>query len=109
ASAMGLPVSSTHIAIGALFGVGFFREYLANREKDARPRRKVKADPLPAFPAPPEKDPFAAAERMRRRYRVRRSHLLTIVAAWIVTVPISGAIAAGLALLIATTGLVTAP
>ena len=109
ASAMGLPVSSTHIAIGALFGVGFFREYLANREKDARPRRKVKAEPLPQFPAPPGENPFARAERMRRRYLVRRSHLLTIVAAWIVTVPISGAIAAGLALLIAATGLVTAP
>src|SRR5690606_1650230 len=27
ASALGLPVSSTHIAIGAIFGVGFFREW----------------------------------------------------------------------------------
>src|SRR5690606_26898611 len=30
ASAMGLPVSSTHIAIGGVFGVGFLREFLAN-------------------------------------------------------------------------------
>jgi len=28
ASQMGLPVSSTHIAVGAVFGVGFLREYL---------------------------------------------------------------------------------
>ncbi|PAF45103.1 inorganic phosphate transporter [Helicobacter sp. 11S02596-1] len=31
ASALGLPVSSTHIAIGAVFGVGFLREYLKKR------------------------------------------------------------------------------
>lgn len=29
ASQLGLPVSSTHIAIGGIFGVGFLREYLA--------------------------------------------------------------------------------
>ena len=28
ASQLGLPVSSTHIAIGGVFGVGFLREYL---------------------------------------------------------------------------------
>jgi PiT family inorganic phosphate transporter len=32
ASQLGLPVSSTHIAIGALFGVGFLREYLHNTD-----------------------------------------------------------------------------
>lgn len=31
ASGLGLPVSSTHIAIGAVFGVGFLREYLKKR------------------------------------------------------------------------------
>jgi len=30
ASQLGLPVSSTHIAIGGIFGVGFLREYLDN-------------------------------------------------------------------------------
>ena len=30
ASGLGLPVSSTHIAIGGVFGVGFLREYLDN-------------------------------------------------------------------------------
>ncbi len=32
ASQLGLPVSSTHIAIGGIFGVGFLREYLASTE-----------------------------------------------------------------------------
>jgi len=33
ASQLGLPVSSTHIAVGGIFGVGFLREYLAETEK----------------------------------------------------------------------------
>ncbi|MCK5111210.1 MAG: inorganic phosphate transporter [Arcobacteraceae bacterium] len=32
ASQLGLPVSSTHIAVGGVFGVGFLREYLDNGE-----------------------------------------------------------------------------
>jgi PiT family inorganic phosphate transporter len=32
ASQLGLPVSSTHIAIGGVFGVGFLREYLQNNK-----------------------------------------------------------------------------
>lgn len=34
ASQLGLPVSSTHIAIGGVFGVGFLREYLDFSEKN---------------------------------------------------------------------------
>ena len=33
ASQLGLPVSSTHIAIGGIFGVGFLREYLDNNDE----------------------------------------------------------------------------
>ena len=33
ASQLGLPVSSTHIAVGGIFGVGFLREYLQLTEK----------------------------------------------------------------------------
>ncbi|WP_428737727.1 inorganic phosphate transporter [Sulfurimonas sp.] len=36
ASQLGLPVSSTHIAIGGVFGVGFLREYLHVVSKDAQ-------------------------------------------------------------------------
>ncbi len=32
ASQLGLPVSSTHIAVGGVFGVGFLREYIDNTE-----------------------------------------------------------------------------
>jgi PiT family inorganic phosphate transporter len=34
ASQLGLPVSTTHIAIGGVFGVGFLREYLTHKRKD---------------------------------------------------------------------------
>ncbi|MBT6407462.1 MAG: inorganic phosphate transporter, partial [Rhodospirillaceae bacterium] len=33
ASTMGLPVSSTHIAVGGVFGVGLYREFLSNRRR----------------------------------------------------------------------------
>ncbi|MHA6345392.1 inorganic phosphate transporter [Roseivivax sp. CAU 1761] len=79
ASWLGLPVSSTHIAIGGVFGVGFFREWDAGRRlgrgAGAVPRRM-------------------AAEERRRRRLVRRSHFLTIVAAWLVTVPASALLSA---------------
>ncbi|MXU66709.1 inorganic phosphate transporter [Rhodobacteraceae bacterium KN286] len=73
ASWLGLPVSSTHIAVGAVFGVGFYREYHLERRKKKGAKLK-----------PPEKLP--AAERKRRKL-VRRSHFMTIVAAWVITVP----------------------
>ena len=74
ASWLGLPVSSTHIAVGGVFGVGFFREHHAERQL-----RKSKA----ARPAASQ----IAPEERRRRKLVRRSHFLTIIAAWVITVP----------------------
>merc|ERR1711879_1036012 len=48
ASQLGLPVSSTHIAVGGVFGVGFLREYLDSSEAkfiaDTRKRFKKKKD-----------------------------------------------------------------
>ena len=46
ASQLGLPVSSTHIAVGGVFGVGFLREYLdANESRFAQEvRKKFKKD-----------------------------------------------------------------
>ncbi|MDD2907488.1 MAG: inorganic phosphate transporter [Candidatus Gracilibacteria bacterium] len=58
ASQLGLPVSSTHIAIGGVFGVGFLREYLHKREHN-------------------KKEKF-----------VERKMLTKIIAAWLITVPI---------------------
>jgi PiT family inorganic phosphate transporter len=74
ASWLGLPVSSTHIAVGAVFGVGFFREWDAERRI-----RKTRM-------AVPDRPQYAPEER-RRRKLVRRSHFMTIVAAWVITVP----------------------
>lgn len=81
ASWLGLPVSSTHIAVGAVFGVGFFREFFTKHSKRRRemvsPRHK-QAD---------GEDVRLAPEELRHRKLVRRSHFMTIVAAWIITVP----------------------
>lgn len=74
ASWAGLPVSSTHIAVGAVFGVGFYREY----EADRRVRKKLAVGKPGQFMAPEER---------KRRKLVRRSHFMTIIAAWVITVP----------------------
>ncbi|WP_353473969.1 inorganic phosphate transporter [Salipiger sp. H15] len=89
ASWLGLPVSSTHIAVGAIFGVGFFREWFM--EMRARRANRVRS---------PRK-PIAAEERQRRKL-VRRSHFMTIIAAWIITVPASALLSALCFLLIST-------
>ncbi|MBP5857934.1 inorganic phosphate transporter [Marivibrio halodurans] len=83
ASWLGLPVSSTHIAVGAVFGVGFFREAFVERSK--RRRRLVSGGAEPP--------PLSREERQRRRL-VRRAHFLTIIAAWVVTVPAAALLSA---------------
>ncbi len=74
ASWLGLPVSSTHIAVGGVFGVGFYREWHAER------RARLLGT------GSPSRSRMDAEERKRRRL-VRRSHFLTVVAAWVITVP----------------------
>jgi PiT family inorganic phosphate transporter len=127
ASQFGLPISSTHVAVGGVFGVGFLREYIKrnysqmladirihhpedeqaavdaflarfNRasveEKgamlaDLKRRAKLHLDPAH----------FTKMERkeLRNVYRqelVKRSQLLRIAAAWVITVPASAIMAA---------------
>lgn len=77
ASWLGLPVSSTHIAIGGIFGVGFYREWY--HERVLNENRSLDALPV--------------EERTRRKV-VRRSHLMTILTAWVITVPATATLSA---------------
>ena len=127
ASQLGLPVSSTHIAVGGVFGVGFLREWI--KRNNARMEDEIKAhhpeDDQAAIDAFMERfnkapviekgemltelkrqakaqlDPahFSKQERkaLKRVYRyelVKRSQLLRIAAAWVITVPASALMAA---------------
>ena len=88
ASWLGLPVSSTHIAVGAVFGVGFFREWYT--EKSSKRKAWVQANQ----PERQHRDDSKSREEMQRRKLVRRSHFMTIVSAWIVTVPAAAVLSA---------------
>jgi PiT family inorganic phosphate transporter len=81
ASWLGLPVSSTHIAVGGVFGVGFFREWDAERRM-----RKARLQM-------PDRPTYSPEERKRRKL-VRRSHFMTILAAWVITVPAAATLSA---------------
>lgn len=127
ASQLGLPVSSTHIAVGGVFGVGFLREWI--KRKYARIEDEIKAhhpegdqQAIDAFmerfnkapvaekgamlnelksQAKAQLDPahFSKQERkaLKQVYRyelVKRSQLMRIAAAWVITVPASALMAA---------------
>ncbi len=122
ASQLGLPVSSTHIAVGAVFGVGFLREHIKatyariideiEQHHQGEDRAVVEAF-LERFREAPlgEKREMlqqlkrrsaaatldkAERKRLRKVYRqqlVKRSALMKIVAAWLITVPASGLLA----------------
>jgi PiT family inorganic phosphate transporter len=123
ASQLGLPVSSTHIAVGGIFGVGFLREYLktsygetleeikhhhdhdnpeevekflnefkrATLERQRELLAQLKAHSAKAQLTKKERK---ALGRIYRQKLVKRSHLLRIAAAWVITVPVSGLLAA---------------
>ena len=76
ASLLGLPLSTTHVAVGGVFGVGFYREWRDRRLAASQP-------PLPA-------------EERRRRHLVRRSYMRMILGAWLITVPAAAVLAAAL-------------
>ncbi|AGA92065.1 phosphate/sulfate permease [Thioflavicoccus mobilis 8321] len=123
ATQLGLPVSSTHIAVGAVFGVGFLREFLkasyskmvaevkahhhgkdeAEVEAFLIEFRKAslanKALMLQQLKEHSARAELSKKERkgLKRVYKtelVKRSALMKIVAAWVITVPVSGLLAA---------------
>jgi PiT family inorganic phosphate transporter len=123
ATHLGLPVSSTHIAVGAVFGVGFLREYIKSsyagmvveieHHHQGADRTEVEAF-LTRFEKAPLTEKGVMLEQLKRHkataelskkerkslkkiYRhelVKRSALVKIAAAWVVTVPVSGLLAA---------------
>lgn len=123
ASQLGLPVSSTHIAVGGIFGVGFLREFIktsysqmvdeikhhhendnpeaveafliefkkASIESKGIMLRQLKARSAKAHLTKNERK---ALRSVYRHELVKRSALLKIAAAWVITVPVSGLMAA---------------
>jgi PiT family inorganic phosphate transporter len=130
ASQLGLPVSSTHIALGGVFGVGFLREYLdrtqrleyrikEEKEKLAELKSKLEAhqkeletleakenksqgdyerivhlfEIIGSLEKQIKKESKALKNVYKTKY-VQRAAVKKIVAAWIVTVPAAGVVAA---------------
>ncbi|MFC3612798.1 inorganic phosphate transporter [Lutimaribacter marinistellae] len=124
ASQLGLPVSSTHIAVGGVFGVGFLREYIKSsyarmlaeireHHADHDPEAvegflarfeaadvTTKGEMLRRMKAQAAKDRLLAKRErrgLRRVHRVelvKRNLLLRIAAAWVITVPLAAILAA---------------
>jgi len=124
ASQLGLPVSSTHIAVGGVFGVGFLREYI--KSSYSRMLEEIRLHHADHDPEAVEGflARFEAADvtkkgemlrqmktqaaknrllgkrerkglgRVHRVELVKRNLLLRIAAAWIITVPIAAMLSA---------------
>ena len=93
ASAFGMPISSTHTAIGAIFGVGYLREYLTNK---GVPNPAVRPRSLLLEPSKLNKTPeqaLANYQKREKRKLVRRQHVVGIAAAWVVSVPATAMLA----------------
>ncbi|MDS1135611.1 inorganic phosphate transporter [Nitratireductor indicus] len=101
ASGLGLPISSTHTAVGAIFGVGFFREWYTAHSKRRRAyleRKGIEFKRNGNGEADEEELELqtTSREEIARRKLVRRVHVRTIVAAWVTTVPAAAVLSAGI-------------
>jgi len=115
ASQLGLPVSSTHIAVGAIFGVGFLREWLDSKDTgekqkklqlevekqralksqldactDENPAKKLKLIETHKR----QKKKVKSIKRSLRENYVKRGMVKKIVAAWVITVPAAALLSA---------------
>ncbi|MCU7915826.1 MAG: inorganic phosphate transporter [Candidatus Thiodiazotropha sp. (ex Gloverina cf. vestifex)] len=122
ASQLGLPISSTHTTVGAIFGIGFLRETLKTNyaillEKLRRYHKDQEPEVIDAFIHRFDHSPFSEKGRMldeldrsdrhielskkeikslKRLYRhalVERSALIRIILAWFITLPFTGLLA----------------
>ncbi len=123
ASHLGLPVSTTHITVGAVFGVGFLREMVeANHARKIEQIRDLHGEDAPdildAFlneyeaanleekgqmlkALKKDREHFALSKQDRKGLRkvyqkelVKRSMVYKVIAAWIITVPVAAMLAA---------------
>jgi PiT family inorganic phosphate transporter len=129
ASQLGMPVSTTHVTIGAVFGVGFLRELLKvnyskmeavvfaghqgeDREEvqtylqrfqtaEVADKKRMLADMKWRTKLREQSEGAVFAKNERRAFKkaykkeiVKRSAVLRIVAAWIITVPATAVLAA---------------
>ena len=116
ASQLGLPVSSTHIAVGAIFGVGFLREWLDSKEMGEKQEKlhaevekqhtlktelagleragdyKKQIEMMEALKR--QKKKVKSIKRSLRENYVKRGMVKKIVAAWVITVPAAAALSA---------------
>jgi len=115
ASQLGLPVSSTHIAVGAVFGVGFLREWLDSKEMGVKQQKlqeevnkleTLKADLNACTNEDPakklalieahkaQKKKVKKIKKALRENYVKRGMVKKIVAAWVITVPAAAVLSA---------------
>jgi len=113
ASQLGLPVSSTHIAVGAIFGVGFLREWLDSKNMGVKQEKlhievekqntlKAELGQLQTVEEYKEqterikiqKKKVKSIKRSLRENYVKRGMVKKIVAAWVITVPAAAALSA---------------
>lgn len=94
AATFGLPISTTHVAVGAVFGVGFLREYLAirNMHGAAVPVDTHLLDASMLNDRPEQA--LMRERRSERRFLVRRLKVARIGAAWLITLPAAALLAA---------------
>jgi PiT family inorganic phosphate transporter len=114
ASQLGLPVSSTHIAVGGVFGVGFLREWLdrnisSEKHEELQLQRAVvdrykaelanvgddykrKSELFEIIKAEKKKSKKIKKE-LKEKY-VKRGMVQKIIAAWIITVPVAAILSA---------------
>jgi len=115
ASQLGLPVSSTHIAVGAIFGVGFLREWLDSKdmskkhvklqvETDRHQAIKEELNALKKDDYKRQVELIEAQKKQKKKVKnlkrslkenyVKRGMVKKIVAAWVITVPAAATLSA---------------